>query len=73
MALSDTAIVVLGALFLAAVCAAVIYIIRGTVNRRSQPKEKPYIWKPEQDYDVVYSDEGPMTPPFPTLKKRKRR
>lgn len=72
MALSDTAIIVLGLLLLAAVIAAIIYIIRGTMRRKPASQQR-YIWKPEQDYDVVYSDEGPMTPPFPTLKKRQRR
>ncbi len=29
-------------------------------------------WQPEQDYDVVLKGETPMTPGFPTLRKRKK-
>lgn len=73
MALSNTAILILGGLFLAAAIAALIYIVRGKARQKSPDGEQAYQWKPEQDYDVVFSDEGPMTPPFPTLKKRERR
>ena len=72
MDLSNIAILVLSIFVLIAVIAALFYILRGIRRNRKSPTEKPYNWQPEQDYDVKYSDEGPLTPPWPTLKRRQK-
>ena len=70
MDLSNTAILILSLLVLLAVIAALFYIFRGTKTDHSKDQNKPYNWQPEQDYDVKFSDEGPISPPWPTLKQR---
>ncbi len=69
MDLSNTAIIVLSIFVLIAVISALSYIIRGMRRNQQSSHEKPYNWQPEQDFDVKYSDEGPLTPPWPTLKR----
>ena len=74
MELSDTGILIGLSLTALVVGALIFYIVRGSRRNRIERQTKPpYRWKPEQDYDVVYSDEGPMSPPFPSLKKRRKR
>ncbi|MDD9909843.1 MAG: hypothetical protein OXR62_09140 [Ahrensia sp.] len=71
--MSDTTIIVLSGIVLAAMMAAIVYIIRG--SRRSDPRDskKPFRWQPEQDYEVNWSNEGPMSPLWPTLKRRPKK
>ncbi len=59
------------AIFVALIFAGlVIYVIVGKHRQRKNPNT--YKWKPEQDYDVVLRGETPMSPGFPTLKKREK-
>lgn len=60
-------IVTLGLAFL--LIGALFAMVR-TVRADRARRERRYNWQPEQDYDVEFDDGGPMTPPWPTMKKR---
>ena len=62
----------ISALLFLALLAGVWLMVR-TIRQDRAGKRDRYPWQPEQDYDVEFDDGGPMTPPWPTMKKRERR
>ena len=71
MEMSNQALLIGYGIVLAVAGALLWYIINGSRRAKKRDSEQSYNWKPETDYDVIQTGEGPMTPPWPELRPRK--
>jgi len=73
MELSNQALIVGYAIVFALAGALLWYIVNGTKRAKEAEKQKQYNWSPETDYDVVQTGEGPMTPAWPQLRRKRNK